>query len=80
MVTQNGNQIQAFPVLARTYIGVANSFTAKGYNILHAVEDGTVTFEMGTSGSVVLNVVAGQDLAFDDITQAITSTATVWIS
>ena len=80
MVKENSDIVQAFPIRANTYNGTANAFTPKGHNIIHAVADGDITFDMGTEGTVTIAVLAGQDLAFGKEVQAITSTAAVWIS
>ena len=75
-----GNEIvQAFPVSERTYVGVANGYTFGG-TVLHAAEDGDITFDFGTRGVVVLSATAGQDIALDPDIESITSTGTVWIS
>jgi hypothetical protein len=79
MIKVGSEAIQAFPVTERTYSGVANGYTAGG-TVLHAAEDGDVTFDFGTRGTVVLSVVAGQDLALDPDIVSITSTGVVWIS
>ncbi len=79
MIKVGNETIQAFPVTERTYSGVANSYTNGGV-VLHAAEDGDITFDFGTRGTVVLSVLAGQDLALDPDIEAITSTGVVWIS
>ena len=79
MIKVGNEAIQAFPVTERTYSGVANAYS-EGGTILHAAEDGDITFDFGTRGSVVLSVVAGQDLALDPDIVSITSAGVVWIS
>ena len=78
MVKVANEVVQAFPVVQRTYSGVANGFTDGGV-ILHVAEDCDITFDFGNS-SVVLSCVAGQDLALDKSIESITSTGVVWIS
>jgi len=81
MVTLKNEAIQAFPVHAGTYNGTATSFMMEGkYNIIHAAEDGDITFEFPGSNTIVLSVTAGQDLAVAPGCITITSTGTVWIS
>ena len=79
MLQDNSQIIQAFPMRANTYVGVANSYTGP-CEIIHAGEDGTLTLNYGTLGSVVVDVLAGQDLAIDSHIEAVTSTGIVWIS
>jgi hypothetical protein len=79
MIKVANEAIQAFPITERTYVGVATGY-ANGGCVLHAAEDGDITFDFGTRGIVVVTVTAGQDLALDPDIQSITSTATVWIS
>ena len=76
--TANGD-IQAFPITERTYVGTPNNYS-NGGNILHAVNDCTITFDFGTAGTVVVDVGAGQDLALDEDIQSITATDVCWIS
>jgi len=80
MVKDSSEVIQAFPVEAGTYVGVPNGFNANGYKLLHAAVDCDVTFDFGILGVVVISVVAGQDLAFNDDVQIITATDICWIS
>ncbi len=80
MVKSSTEIIQAFPIMPHTYVGTPNGLAEKGYNILHAAEDCTVTIDFGTMGSVSVDVLAGQDLALDDRYQTITATGQVWIS
>ena len=79
MVKVANESIQAFPVTSRTYVGVANAYTDGGV-VLHCGEDGDVTFDFGTSGTVVISVKAGQDFALAPNIMSITSTGIVWIS
>jgi hypothetical protein len=79
MVKVANETIQAFPVTQRTYVGAANGYT-KGGVILHAAEDGDITFDFGNQGTVVLSVTAGQDIALASNIKSITSTGVVWIS
>jgi hypothetical protein len=79
MIKVGSEAIQAFPITERTYSGVANGYTAGGA-VLHAAEDGNITFDFGTRGVVALSVSAGQDLALDPDIISITSTGVVWIS
>jgi hypothetical protein len=79
MIKAGSELVQAFPTSERTYVGVASGFSDGGM-VLHAAEDGDITFEFGTSGTVVVSVVAGQDLALDVDIESITSTGVVWIS
>ena len=81
MVKTSGETIQAFPITPATYIGVASNFNTPGFSVIHAAEDGTITFEFGTNGGTkIVNVVAGQDLAIHPDCISLTATATVWIS
>ena len=79
MVKAGNEIIQAFPVHEGTFVGTANGYTGSA-KILHAAEDGDITFEFADGTSVALSVTAGQDLAVDRDIQSITSTGTVWIS
>ena len=79
MVKAGNEIVQAFPIHAGTYVGIPNAYTSGG-KILHAAEDGSITFDFGTAGSVTVDAVAGQDIAIDRNVQAITATMTCWIS
>ena len=79
MIKAANEIIQAFPVSERTYVGTPSNYTDGG-NILHAVNDCQITFDFGTRGTVVMDVVAGQDLALDPDIQVITATDVCWIS
>ena len=80
MTYENGDQIQAFPIHAGTFIGTASSLDASPYKLVHAVDDVVVdlTFESGQSVSV--SIAAGGDIALGRGCEAITSSAEVWIS
>ena len=71
--------IQAFPIERETKVDTLTDFDPTNYEIIHAAEDGTITFTFGTS-SINVDVLAGQDLAIGSGCTSITSTGTVWIS
>lgn len=80
MLRENSQLIQAFPVAPHTYVGTPNAFDPRGYCILHVAVDADVTFDFGTSGTVVVSAPAGMDLAIHPSCVAITATAECWIS
>jgi hypothetical protein len=79
MIKVGTDAIQAFPITKRTYVGIASAYT-NGGSVLHVAEDGQITFDFGTMGSVVVNAIAGQDFALAPDIEAITSTGIVWIN
>jgi hypothetical protein len=79
MVKRASQLIQAFPVTSRTVKGIVNDYTAGG-SVIHAAEDGDITFTFKDGSSLVLTVTAGMDFAIGDDVASITSTAEVWIS
>jgi len=80
MVKQGNDIIQAFPVKAGTVVVPANgNQVLSGEAIIHVVEDGTITFHF-PSRDVVLDVVAGLDLAVMDGCESIDTTGAVWVS
>jgi len=78
MIKLGNEMVQAFPIMNSTFVGVANGYTGGG-RILHAAEDGTLTFVLPTK-NISIDVVAGQDIALSLDVRSITSTGTVWIS
>ena len=80
MIKESTEIIQAFPIAPHTYVGTPSGMDVKGYNILHAAEDCTITFEFGTQGTVSVDVLAGQDLSIHPDCQYLTATGTCWIS
>ena len=81
MVQTNTKVIQAFPVHSGTMVFTSgvSGFEPKGYNLIHAQADTTVTFNFGGAGTVVIDMVAGEDLAFHECV-TIESTASCIIS
>jgi hypothetical protein len=80
MVKTGGEVIQAFPITPATYTGTPTSFNPAGYSVIHAAADCDITFDFGTSGTVVITATAGQDLAIHSDCMSITATGEVWIS
>ena len=79
-IKDGGCIIQAFPVGPHTYVGTPNAFDPSGYQLIHAVADGDITFDFGTAGSVTMTVTTGQDIAIHESCVAITATGICWIS
>ena len=79
MKTLTNEAIQAFPVERETYVGTLTNYPAENKEIIHVVEDGSITFDFGDH-DITLDVVAGLDLALGHGIVEITSTGTVWIS
>ncbi len=79
MILSGGHPIQAFPVTPGMFSGIASNFDPKGYEIVHAVSDGQITFTFD-SGDVVVNAMAGMDLAIHPQCLSITSSMDVWIA
>ena len=88
MVKESTQIIQAFPVGPHTYIGTLSTFTPLGYSILHAVEDGTITFTFASANGeepcskkdLAFSVMAGQDLAIHPLCESISSSGICWVS
>ena len=80
MKKNSGEAIQALPITASTYVGTPTAFNPKGYDVVHCNADGSVTFDFGNSGTVVVNASAGQDFAIGEGCVSITATAEVIIS
>jgi len=74
----NKKEIQAFPIHAQTFVGVATNEEARN-KIVHANEDGDITFIFG-GDDVVVTTVAGQDFAVSVECMGVTSTAEIIIS
>ena len=79
MKTLTSEAIQAFPIERETQIGVLVDFDPTNYEVIHAMADGTITFEFG-SDSKSINVKEGMDFAIGSGCTAITSTGEVLIS
>ena len=79
MRKDDGQTIQAFPIEANTFIGVASNEDVTHKSVVHASVDGSITFTF-PSGNVAVNVKEGTDLAIGAGCQTITSTAEVLIS
>ena len=79
MVKYGSSVIQAFPVHRDTFIGVASNYTGSR-RIVHAAEDGSVTFNFVDGTVKEFTAKAGQDFAVPADVESITSTAAVWIS
>lgn len=80
MIKEGGCIVQAFPVGPHTYIGTPNAFETKGYSIIHATGDGTITFNFGNQGTVAVTVSAGQDLAIHDDCISLDASVECWVS
>jgi hypothetical protein len=80
MVTLVNEAIQAFPIHAGTYNGIANSYIMDGKNVIHAGEDCDITFTFPGSNTIVISVLTGQDLAVAENCISVTSTELIWIS
>ena len=79
MRKENSDTIQAFPIEANTFGGVATDLDVTSFNIVHAVADGTITFAF-PSGAIAVPVIAGNDLAIGVGCLTITSDASVLVS
>ena len=72
--------IQAFPIHATTAIhATATDENIADMSVVHAQEDGTITFHFPT-GNKAIPVVAGADLGIGPTCTGITATAAILIS
>jgi hypothetical protein len=71
--------VQAFPISSNLFVGTATDETCANRSVLHATEDGDITFTFKDSTTKVLPVIAGMDLGLTRDVVSITSTADIWL-
>jgi hypothetical protein len=71
--------VQAFPISSNLFTGIASDETCANRSVLHAVEDGDITFTFRDSTTKVLSVIAGMDLGLTRDVISVTSTANIWL-
>ena len=72
--------VQAFPVHANTFQGIASDLSAANMSVLHTTVDCNVTFTFKNTGSKTFELQAGMDLGLTRDVQTITSDGTIWVS
>ena len=80
MTKESGEIIQAFPIHSWTVIGDVTTLDADGFKLIHAAEDTTVTLEFEDGNTLVVILVAGDDIGIGRGCKTIDSTAEVWMS
>jgi len=79
MMIDRGDLVQAFPIHEKTIIGILTDENVKDYILLHADETTTVSIVFA-SGTIVVNMIQGEDITIGAGAETITTSGVVRIS
>ena len=80
MINTNSATIPVFPIYRHTVIGVQSDTLCGKFNVVHANEDGDVTFTFLDDTTLDVTVTGGDDLGITQDVKSLSSSAEVMLS